>query len=54
MTENKQSNLFISILLLAIFLSASYAYYKYMIKEEFTYFVDEESIPDQFNVNSYR
>ncbi|MCX6717529.1 MAG: hypothetical protein NTU76_02545 [Candidatus Taylorbacteria bacterium] len=54
MIENKQSNIFLIILLLAILLSASLTYYRYMIKKNFTYFTDENSIPDKFDINSYK
>jgi len=54
MIENKQSNIFIIILLIAIVLSASFAYYRYMVKENFAYFITEDSIPDRFDINSYR
>lgn len=54
MIENKQSNIFIVIIVLAILISVSVAYYRYMIKQDFNYFTTEESIPDRFNINSYK
>ena len=54
MSENKQNNFFIVILLFAIILSASFAYYRYMIKGDFVYFTEEGSIPDRFDINSYK
>jgi hypothetical protein len=49
----KDHRFFISILFLAIFLSISYAFYKYMILEDFTYFTSEEEIPSRIDINSY-
>lgn len=54
MIENKQSNFFLLILILMIFTSVSFAYYRYMIREDFVFFTDEESIPDRFNIDSYK
>lgn len=54
MVKNKQSNIFLIILVLAMLLSVVFAYYRYVIKENFVYFTDEESVPDRFDINSYK
>lgn len=54
MSNNKQSTMFIFILLICIIISISLAYRKYIANENFTYFTDEESIPDRFDINSYK
>lgn len=54
MIENKQSNIFIIILLTLIILSTGISYYRYMIKEDFSFFTTEESVPNRFDINSYK
>ncbi len=53
MTENLKNNLYIGILLLSILSSFSFAYYKYIVKQDFVYFTEEESIPNGFDINTY-
>ncbi len=54
MSKNTRSNFFIVVLLVLIFLSAGVSYYKYMVTEDLTYFTTEESVPDRFNLESYK
>lgn len=54
MTGEKQSNFFLIILLLMMLASISFAYYRYMVREDFVFFTNEESVPDRFDINSYR
>ena len=52
---NKEKNdYFIYVLLLLIIISMSVAYYKYMIKENINFFTTEESVPNRFDINSYK
>jgi hypothetical protein len=54
MTQDKNISYFMLMLVVLILISAFFAYYKYMVKEDFVYFIAEESVPDRFDINSYK
>lgn len=53
MHATKQSTTFLVILLLLIGASALAAYYRYIVTEEFDYFVTEDEIPERFDPSTY-
>lgn len=48
---NKNFLLIISIL---VFISIAFTFSKYVLREDFEYFLTEDELPEQFNINSYR
>ncbi|HMO79083.1 MAG TPA: hypothetical protein PJ997_01095 [Candidatus Paceibacterota bacterium] len=48
-----KENIFFIIIALFILVSVSFSYYRYVVLEDFEYFLTEEEIPEQFNINSY-
>jgi len=45
MTENKKTKIFFIIFFLLIFISIGVAYYRYVVKEDYVFFMDEDEIP---------
>lgn len=48
-----QRNFFI-LFFLAILISIGVSWYRYVVKEDFVYFITEEETPGQFDLNTYR
>ena len=53
MQMGKSGIVYIVILLSLVGISIFVTYYRYMVKQDFTYFQTEDEIPDQFNQASY-
>lgn len=47
------ANKAIFLILFCVAVSASVAYYRYVVLENFSYFTTEEEIPDQFEKSTY-
>jgi len=41
------------ILLILVGLSVVVSYYRYIVRQDFTYFQTEEQVPDHFDISSY-
>jgi len=53
MQTRNSSFAYIAILLILVGLSVAVAYYRYIVREDFTYFQTEEQVPDHFDISSY-
>lgn len=53
MQTEKPSFVYITVLLILVGLSVAVAYYRYMVRQDFTYFETEEQVPDHFDISSY-
>jgi hypothetical protein len=50
---NKKDAIFFLVLFFLMMYSIGAAYYKYILQEDFAYFLAEEDVPDQFDMNAY-
>lgn len=53
MQIDKGSIIFFVLLFVAVCTSLSFTAYRYLVREDFAYFITEEEIPSRFSLSSY-
>lgn len=53
MQTEKSALTYIAIFLILIGLSVVVTYYRYMVRQDFTYFQTEDQVPNHFDISSY-
>ncbi|MFA5942111.1 MAG: hypothetical protein WC798_00345 [Candidatus Paceibacterota bacterium] len=53
MQIGRSSIIYTVVLFVLVGLSVGAAYYRYMVRQDFTYFQTEDEIPDQFDPSAY-
>lgn len=53
MQTEKSALVYIAIIFILLGLSVTVAYYRYMVRQDFTYFQTEDDVPSQFDISSY-
>jgi hypothetical protein len=51
---NRSSGIFLSIILIALIISTTASFYRYVVFKDFEYYLNEETVPDPLDSSSYK